>query len=266
MPRVPGYEILGELGQGGMGRVLKGRDPELGRDLAVKVLLERHQGHADSVRRFLEEVQIGGQLQHPGVVPIYATGRLPDGRPYFTMKLIEGRTLAALLKERPTPADELPRFLKVFEQICQTLAYAHSRGVIHRDLKPLNVMVGAFGEVQVMDWGLAKVVKSGSVRTIRSEQTEAQLEAGTQLGTPAYMAPEQACGEVERMERVPTCSVLVRFYATSSPGAALPGPGKGLLRQAAQADLADAFAGWTTGPTSIWRREPGGNARPPLRI
>ena len=240
---VPGYDILGELGRGGMGAVLRGRDPELGRDLAVKVLLERHHDDAKTARRFREEAQIGGQLQHPGVVPVYALGRLADGRPFFTMKLVEGRTLAALLKERPSPADDLPRFLHVFEQICQTLAYAHSRGVIHRDLKPLNVMVGAFGEVQVMDWGLAKVVRDGAVQTVRSGRPEAESAAGSVLGTPAYMAPEQACGDVEGLDA--HCDVfglgaVLCEILTGAPPYRGRETGE-LLRKAARADLSDAF-------------------------
>jgi hypothetical protein len=125
-----------------MGAVHKGRDASLGREVAVKVLLEAHQEKPDLVRRFVEEAQIGGQLQHPGVVPVYELGQFPDPRPYFTMKLVKGRTLAQLLAERTDPAQDRPRFLKVFEQVCQALAYAHARGVIHRDLKPSNVMVG----------------------------------------------------------------------------------------------------------------------------
>jgi serine/threonine protein kinase len=160
-PHIPGYEVLAQLGKGGMGAVFRGRDPELGRELAIKVLLDKHQHRPDVVQRFLEEAQIGGQLQHPGIVPVYALGRFADGRPYFTMKLVKGLTLAALLAQRPGPAEDLPRFLKVFEQACQALAYAHSHGVIHRDLKPSNIMVGKFGEVQVMDWGLAKVLGRG---------------------------------------------------------------------------------------------------------
>ena len=136
------YQLLGEIGRGGMGAVLKGRDPDLGRDLAVKVLLEEHRDDPELVRRFVEEAQIGGQLQHPGIVPVYELGQFADGRPYFTMKLVKGRTLAALLEERGDPAHDLPRFLAIFEQVCQTMAYAHARGVIHRDLKPSNIMVG----------------------------------------------------------------------------------------------------------------------------
>jgi serine/threonine-protein kinase len=139
-----------------MGAVLRAHDPEIGRDVAVKVVLSEHAGDAQAVARFLGEARLAGRLQHPGVAPVYEMGRLGDGRPFFAMKLIEGRTLAGLLAERPSPAHDLPRFLRHFEAVCQVVGYAHSRGVLHRDLKPANVMVGAFGEVQLMDWGLAK--------------------------------------------------------------------------------------------------------------
>ncbi len=211
------YELLGEIGRGGMGAILRGRDPDLGRELAVKVLLEDHQGKPELVRRFVEEAQIGGQLQHPGIVPVYELGADGDARPYFTMKLVEGRTLAALLGNRKDPADDMPRFLSIFEAIAQTVAYAHARGVIHRDLKPSNVMVGSFGEVQVMDWGLAKVLRKRGVgdeaevrpqpesarmiRTVRSGSDADDSRAGSVLGTPAYMAPEQAAGDVALVDQ-----------------------------------------------------------------
>ena len=137
---------------------IKGRDSDLGRELAVKVLLERYRDHPAMIRRFIEEAQISGQLQHPGVVPVYEIGVLSDHRPYFAMKLIKGRTLAELLAGRSDAEDNLPRLLSIFEAVCQTVAYAHARGVIHRDLKPSNIMVGSFGEVQVMDWGAAKLL------------------------------------------------------------------------------------------------------------
>ena len=210
------YQILGEIARGGMGAVLKGRDPDLGRDLALKILLDRHRGRADLIERFVEEAQICGQLQHPGVVPVYELGRLLDQRPFFAMKLVKGQTLAALLARRSSPADELPRFLAIFEAVCQTVAYAHARGVIHRDLKPSNVMVGSFGEVQVMDWGLAKVlprdgqparqpeaqpVNETVVATLRSKGDSDLSQAGSVLGTPAYMAPEQARGQTDAVDR-----------------------------------------------------------------
>jgi serine/threonine protein kinase len=211
-PMIPGYEIHGELARGGMGAILLGRDTSLGRDLALKVLLTKVRDHPEVVRRFIEEAQITGQLQHPGIVPVHELGRAPDGRPYFSMKLIKGRTLAKLLKDRSNPGHELPRFVKIFEQVAQTVAYAHARGVIHRDLKPLNIMVGKFGEVQVMDWGLAKVVGASHTETLlytartampspsESPADSHQTQAGTVLGTPAYMSPEQARGDVEQLD------------------------------------------------------------------
>jgi serine/threonine-protein kinase len=198
------YLVEGEIGRGGMGVVVRGRDPELNRTLAIKVMLDKYRGNTDVERRFLEEVQVTAQLQHPGVPPVHEVGRLEDGRPFFVMKLVKGRTLAELLKEGRDLGEDLPHFLAV----CQTLAYAHSRGIIHRDLKPANVMVGAFGEVQVMDWGLAKVLSrehpspADEPSTIVTVRTAAGFlsQAGTVMGTPAYMAPEQARGKGELVD------------------------------------------------------------------
>jgi tetratricopeptide (TPR) repeat protein len=214
------YQLQGEIARGGMGAVLRGRDVDLGRDLAVKVLLEKHADRPEVVRRFIEEAQIGGQLQHPGVVPVYDIGRFGE-RPFFTMKFVKGHTLQALLAERGEPSADRPRFLAIVLQVAQAVAYAHAKGVIHRDLKPSNVMVGAFGEVQVMDWGLAKVLAEGGVadeeRASRQQQQEdgtlirtarsggtgfgTDTEAGSLLGTPAYMPPEQAQGDVAQLDR-----------------------------------------------------------------
>ncbi len=205
------YRIDGEIARGGMGAVLKGRDPNLGRDVALKVLRDDLRDNADMVRRFIEEAQIGGQLQHPGVVPIYELGTFADRRPFFAMKLVKGHTLAQLLGGRKDSADDLPRFLSIFEAMAQTVAFAHARGVIHRDLKPSNVMVGSFGEVQVMDWGLAKVLPRGGtaddekagradppetlIATARSRPDSPRLsQAGSVMGTPSYIAPELARG------------------------------------------------------------------------
>jgi len=154
------FRLLGEIARGGMGVVLRAHDPELDRALAVKVVLPQYRDDPSISRRFLGEARLAGQLQHLGVVPVHDLGRLADGRPFFAMKLIEGRTLTELLRERPDLGHDLPRFLRYFEAVCQAVGYAHSRGFIHRDLKPANVMVGAFGEVQLMDWGLAKVLPS----------------------------------------------------------------------------------------------------------
>src|SRR5262245_18878727 len=139
-----------------MGVVYRAHDTALDREVAVKVLSDHLADRPDAARRFLDEARVTGQLQHPGVPPIHEAGTLPDGRPFLAMKLIKGRTLDELLRERADPAADRPRMVAVFEQVCQAVAYAHARGVIHRDLKPANVMVGAFGEVQVMDWVLVK--------------------------------------------------------------------------------------------------------------
>jgi tetratricopeptide (TPR) repeat protein len=234
-----------------MGAVWRAHDPELNRELAIKVLLV--QWRADLERRFLEEAQVTGQLQHPGIPPIHEIGRLEDGRRFFAMKLIEGRTLDALLKERKSPEEELPRLLAIFGQICQTLGFVHSRGVIHRDLKPSNIMVGAFGEVQVMDWGLAKKCGAQSVERGAHEDGSAlpaprspldATQAGSVMGTPAFMAPEQARGEIDQLDE--RCDVfglgaILCVILTGAP------PFRGsntqsFLEQSAERNLTDAFA------------------------
>ena len=254
------YQLLGEIARGGMGVVLKGRDVDVGRDVAVKVILEQHRDSPEMVRRFVEEAQIAGQLQHPGIVPIYELGRLPDARLYIAMKLIRGRTLAALLESRANAAEDRSRYLATFEQVCQTMAYAHSCGVIHRDLKPSNVMVGSFGEVQVMDWGLAKVIDRGGVadeersrrsqadadpiRTLRTGSTGDESRAGSVLGTPSYMAPEQAQGRLDTLDEradVFGLGAILCEILTGSPPYSAPS-GDEIYRKAARADLPDALA------------------------
>jgi hypothetical protein len=228
--RLGRHVVEGEIARGGMGMVVRLRDEEFQRPLAMKVLLPAGMTSAELAERFLQEARLTGQLQHPAVPPVHELGHLPDGRPYFIMKLIKGQSLQQLLRERSGPDQELTRFLGIFEQVCQAVAYAHARGVIHRDLKPANVMVGAFGEVQVMDWGLAKELKDeGRRMKDESEQTDSLsdssfilhpssfTQAGAVMGTPAYMAPEQARGEVDSLDA--RCDVLgwVRYSAKSSP-------------------------------------------------
>lgn len=218
------YRLDGEIGRGGMGAIIKGRDNELGRDLAIKVLLDSHKDNPAIVERFVDEARICGQLQHPGIAPVYELGHFADKRPYFTMKLVRGETLSQLIADRDDCAASRGKFLGIFAQICETIAYAHSRGVIHRDLKPTNVMVGAFAQVQVMDWGLAKVLSSASATDDKSALVQphaprptelkldpagpdvpidrgSQTESGSVMGTPAYMPPEQALGEVESLDQ-----------------------------------------------------------------
>ena len=253
------YQLFGELARGGMGAVLKGRDPDLGRELAIKVLLEKHSTDPEMVCRFVEEAQIAGQLQHPGVVPVYELGAFSDRRPFFAMKLVKGQTLASLLADRPSPGRDLTRLLTVFEAVAQAVAYAHSRGVIHRDLKPSNIMVGAFGEVQVMDWGLAKVLPQGGaaddasaglpadetiIATARSASDSDLSRAGSVLGTPSYMAPEQARGETDRLDERSDVFALGSILAEIITGkpAFIGRTGDDIQRQAARGDLAPAFA------------------------
>jgi formylglycine-generating enzyme required for sulfatase activity/tRNA A-37 threonylcarbamoyl transferase component Bud32 len=201
------YLDLGRIGLGGMGEVRRVLDRRLNRRVAMKVLRDG-KVNARAVHRFVEEAQATAQLQHPGIVPTYELGELEDGRPFFTMKEVDGTTLEVLIAQAHEPGDgseagrrgSEQRLLEVFRRVCEAVAYAHVRGVVHRDLKPANVMVGAFGEVQVMDWGLAKVIggseqgaedPNGSVVTSRSRQSMLQTRVGAVVGTPAYMAPEQ---------------------------------------------------------------------------
>lgn len=218
LPSLPGYMFSGrQLGEGGMGIVWRARDTQLHRDVAVKVLRSTLVGEPTIVRRFQDEAQLTSQLQHPGIPPVHAMGILDDGRPYFCMKIVKGHTLQQLLHDRTTPTQELPHLLQVFEQVCQAVAYAHSKAVVHRDLKPANVMVGAFGEVQVMDWGLGKVLEAESqrppavsestasivsvVETDRADTPVDVTHMGSVLGTYAYMPPEQALGLTPQVDR-----------------------------------------------------------------
>ncbi|MCA9130124.1 MAG: protein kinase [Planctomycetales bacterium] len=269
------YQIEGEIARGGMGVIIKGRDTDLGRELAIKVLLDSHKSNPNMIERFVEEAQIGGQLQHPGIVPVYELGQFSDERPFFTMKLVKGETLAAILAHRSSPGEEQPKLLGIFEQICQTMAYAHSKGVIHRDLKPANIMVGAFGEVQVMDWGLSKVLNTGGVadekrslnkqrdvsviKTLRSTgsgdlrsggigsgsagSSGSDTQHGSIMGTLAYMPPEQALGEVESLdERVDVFGLgaILAEILTGKPPYVSKDDSK-LWRMATQGRLEDCF-------------------------
>ncbi|MCB9876645.1 MAG: protein kinase [Planctomycetes bacterium] len=204
------YALGAEIARGAMGRVVRAWDEELRRDVALKVQRSAADGRLQ--RRFVEEAQIAAQLDHPGIVPIHELGVDAEGRPFFAMKLVRGRDLGELL---PLAAMEREgwsrtRVLHVLLRVCEAMAYAHDKGVVHRDLKPQNVMVGRFGETYVMDWGLARVVGRGDdgeavLDTVRREiereesvdDTDSPLltRFGDVVGTPAYMAPEQADGE-----------------------------------------------------------------------
>ncbi|MGL4555244.1 MAG: protein kinase domain-containing protein, partial [Gemmataceae bacterium] len=255
------YQFNEEIGRGGMGVIVRGWDGNLHRELAFKILHGHLADDPSAVRRFQEEARILGRLQHPGVVPVHEVGTLPGGPPFFAMKLVQGRTLREHLDQRPSPAAEVPRLLKVFEQVCQTLAYAHAHGVIHRDLKPANVMVGEFGEVQVMDWGLAKVLAADGRPAPHADAEDplatvvvtgqgtaegkdgSETQAGCVLGTFAYMPPEQARGQVDQIDRrsdVFGLGAILCEVLTGDPPYA--GRDREALRvQALVADLAPVF-------------------------
>jgi len=255
-PRAGKYHVQVEIARGGVGTVYRGTDSDLGREVAIKFLHEKYRDDPDLLQRFVEEAQIGGQLQHPGIVPVYDLG-LADEKPYFSMKLVKGRTLAAVLSERGERDPGRARLLALFLQVCQTMAYAHARGVVHRDLKPANVMMGAFGEVQVVDWGMGKVLHApGSgdakrartpapavsiIATVRSGEDGTKSLVGSVMGTPAYMPPEQALGEVDSMDErsdVFALGSMLCEILTGQP--AYVGEPVEVIRKAARGDLDDA--------------------------
>ena len=207
---LPGHEVLEVIGTGGMGSVHRARQGSLARDVAVKII-RAERADAEDTERFLREARVLAQLDHPNIVPIYDSGTDAEGRCFYTMKMVRGRTLKAILLAVSKGAETwtLERLLEIFRKVCDAVAFAHARGVLHRDLKPDNIMVGEFGEVLVMDWGLAKIMG-------KPEENAAALDAdfstrrvqespdlppapadfatmyGVVLGTPQYMSPEQA--------------------------------------------------------------------------
>ena len=191
-----GYELGEELGHGGMGDVILARDARIGREVALKRMRIDHPP-PDAIERFVREAKIQARLDHPAIVPVHDLGVDEDGLPYFTMKRLTGTTLAAALVDRVAPLQP-QRLLRAFVDVCHAIDLAHARRIVHRDLKPANIMLGEYGEVYVLDWGVARVLADADDPSSLSEfpaATGGQTQVGQLLGTPGYMAPEQVRGE-----------------------------------------------------------------------
>lgn len=252
------YRALELLGQGGMGAVWLAQDSILQRRVALKIFTAENSS-AELVARLMQEAVVLAHLEHPGIVPVHDAGTLADGRTFYCMKLVEGQTLDRYARKLP-----LREKLRLFQRIAEPLTFAHSRGIIHRDLKPANVMVGSFGEVLIMDWGLAKVMEEAGASAattqvlgheftravqrlkpgaLAPENALATTAHGTVLGTPGYMAPEQERGEVNLIDQrtdVFALGSILKQLLREPPGS--PRPLRAICGKAMSAEMSARYA------------------------
>jgi serine/threonine protein kinase len=225
------YRLLERVARGGMGVVYSAEDEKLQRRVALKVL-DVPGSDSDLANRLIREARILAQLEHPGIVPVHDVGTLADGRVFYTMKFVEGQRL----DQHIATVDSIPDRLRLFLRICDAVGFAHARGFLHRDLKPSNIMVGPFGEVLVMDWGLAKILSESTAAAptdpeatafnqassaTEGDTTEISIRTGhgTVLGTPGYMSPEQAAGDITHLDQrsdIYSLGALLRFLLTQT--------------------------------------------------
>jgi predicted Ser/Thr protein kinase len=221
------YEVLEPLGRGGMGAVFRVRDRALDREAAMKVLAGAPS--AESRARLEQEARVLARLEHPGIVPVHDVGTLPDGRLYYVMKLVRGDALDVAGPRIETVSERL----RLLVRAADAVAFAHARGVVHRDLTPRNVMIGDFGEVLVVDWGLA---------TVSSRQAGVDGD-GVRAGTPGFMAPEQSRGVVDARSDVFALGTVLDWWLAPSQGGPvrLPGALRSIVAKARSADPADRY-------------------------
>lgn len=246
------YRLIRELGQGGMGTVYLAEDADLDREVAVKVLSSEADESSLS-RRMVREAQIIARLEHPGIVPVHDVGALADGRVFYAMKLVRGERL----DEYTANVVSLKERLRKFQAACDAVSFAHAHGVIHRDLKPQNIMIGAFGEVLVLDWGVAKILPNAILDANDSEAETLRLiprahtglqqpeergdntMRGTIIGTAKYMSPEQQRGEIDELDQrsdVYSLGAILYFLLTNrSPAAVRPREANAKVSKAAEA-------------------------------